>query len=87
MFPDELPDKLPPKRAVDHEMKTEDGKKPICRAAYRLLKPEMDELQVQLAKMLRRGFIEPSKSPYRLQPAFFVKRPMDRYTWYVIGLI
>ena len=49
VFPDELPNKLPPKRAVDHEVKTDDGEKPTSRAAYRLLKLEMDELQVQLA--------------------------------------
>ena len=33
----------------------------------------MDELQVQPAELLRRGFIEPSKSPYGA-PVFFVKR-------------
>ena len=73
VFPDELPNKPPPKRAVDHEVKTEDGEKPTSRAAYRSLKLEMDELQVQLAELLRRGFIEPSKSPCEA-PAFFVKK-------------
>ena len=87
VFPDELPNKLPPKRAVDHEIKTEDREKPTSRAAYRLPKPEMDELQVQLAELLRRDFIEPSKSPYRA-PVFFVKKADGSlYAWYVIGVI
>ena len=43
VFPDELRNKLPPKRAVDHEVKTDDGEKPTPHAAYRLLKLEMDE--------------------------------------------
>ena len=73
MFPDELPNKIPPKRAIDNEVKTDDGEKPTSRAAYRLLKLEMDELQVQLADLLRRGFIEPSKSTGEA-PVFFVKK-------------
>ena len=46
MFPDELPNKLPPKIAVDHDIKTEDGEKPTSRAAYCLPKPKIEELQV-----------------------------------------
>ena len=33
----------------------------------------MDELQKQITEMLKRGFIEPSKSPYGA-PVFFVKK-------------
>ena len=73
MFPDELPNKLPPKRAVDHEIKIEDGENPTSCAAYCLPKPKMDELQVQLAELLRRGFIEPRKSPCGAL-VFFVKK-------------
>ena len=73
VFPDELLNKLPPKRAVDHEIKTEDGEKLTPRAACCLPKPKMDELQVQLAELLRRGFIEPRKSPCRAL-VLFVKK-------------
>ena len=52
---------------------TEEGAVPPSRAAYRLPKPEMDELQAQLTELLRKGFIEPSKSPYGA-PVFFVKK-------------
>ena len=87
VFPDELPNKLLPKRAVDHEVKTDDGEKPTSRAAYRLLKLEMDELQIQLAELLHRGFIEPSKSTCEA-PVFFVKKAaMDCYAWCVIGVV
>jgi len=73
VFPDELPCKLPPERPVDHEIRLEEGSAPPSRPAYRLSRPEMDELQTQLSEMLKRGFIEPSKSPYGA-PVFFVKK-------------
>ena len=73
MFPDELPNELPPKRTVDHEIQVEDGSAPPARPAYRLSKPEMDELQAQITELLRKGFLEPSKSPYGA-PVFFVKK-------------
>ena len=73
LFPDELPNELPPKRPVDHEIQIEDGARPPSRPAYRLPKPEMDELQSQLSELLEKGFIEPSKSPYGA-PVFFVKK-------------
>ena len=73
VFPDKLPDHLPPKRSVDHEINVEQESQPPSRPAYRLSKPELDELQVQLTEMLRCGRIEPSKSPYGA-PVFFVKK-------------
>jgi len=73
VFPDELPCSLPPERTIDHEIKLEEGATPPSRPAYRLSKPEMNELQAQLSEMLNRGFIEPSKSPYGA-PVFFVKK-------------
>ena len=53
IFPDELTCQLPPKRSVDHEIKVEAESKPPSRPAYRLSKPEMDELQKQITEMLR----------------------------------
>ena len=73
LFPDELPDQLPPERTVDHEIKVAEGTAPPSRPAYRLPKPELDELQKQIEELLRRGFLEPSKSPYGA-PVFFVKK-------------
>ena len=55
LFPDELPNEFPPKRPVDHEIQIEDGARPPSRPAYRMPKPEMDELQSQLSELLEKG--------------------------------
>ncbi|KAL0361382.1 UNVERIFIED_CONTAM: Retrovirus-related Pol polyprotein from transposon [Sesamum radiatum] len=64
VMPDELPRKLPPKRAVDHEIELVPGTKPPARAAYRMTQPKLVELRKQLKDMLERGIIKPAKSPY-----------------------
>ena len=73
IFPDELPCQLPPTRSVDHEIKVEAEWKPPSRPAYRLSKPKIDELQKQITEMLKRCFIEASKSLYGA-PVFFCKK-------------
>ena len=50
----------------------EEGSQPPSRPAYRLSKPQIDELQAQL----KHGFIEPSRSPYGA-PVFFVVKKTD----------
>ena len=72
-FPDKLPSELPPRRSVEHEIDLEPGRDPPSRPAIRLSKPHMDELQRQLADLLDRGYIEPSKSPFGA-PVFFVRK-------------
>ena len=42
---DELPKKLPPRRAMDHSIKLEPGKEPPAKAPYRLSGPELEELK------------------------------------------
>ena len=69
-FPEELPDELPPERLVDHEIRLEQDSSPPSRPAYRLPKPEMDELKRQLEQLLVKGFVVPSKSPFGA-PVFF----------------
>ena len=49
------------------------GSSPPSRPPYRLSKPLLDELQVQLTSLLDKGFIEHSKSPYGA-PVFFIKK-------------
>ncbi|KAL0462643.1 UNVERIFIED_CONTAM: RNA-directed DNA polymerase [Sesamum latifolium] len=63
-MPDELPRKLPPKRAVDHKIELVPGTKPPARAPYRMSQPELVELRKQLKDMLESGIIKPAKSPY-----------------------
>ncbi|KAL0355494.1 UNVERIFIED_CONTAM: hypothetical protein Sradi_3996300 [Sesamum radiatum] len=63
-MPHELPRKLPPKRAVDHEIELVPGTKPPARAPYRITQPELVELRKQLKDMLESGIIKLAKSPY-----------------------
>jgi hypothetical protein len=73
VFPDDLPARLPPKRAVDHEIDLVPGSAPPSRPTYRLSPPEMDELKKQLQDLIDHGFIRPSVSPYGA-PVLFVKK-------------
>ena len=69
----ELPQGLPPKRDVVHEIKTEAGCSPPHRAPYRLSPDEMAELQTQLEEYLSKGLIRPSASPYGA-PVLFARK-------------
>ncbi|KAL0293482.1 UNVERIFIED_CONTAM: Transposon Tf2-12 polyprotein [Sesamum radiatum] len=73
VMPDELPRKLPPKRAVDHEIELVPGTKPPARAPYRMTQPELVELRKQLKDMFESGIIKPAKSPYGA-PVLFQKK-------------
>ncbi|KAL0373943.1 UNVERIFIED_CONTAM: Transposon Tf2-12 polyprotein [Sesamum radiatum] len=73
VMPDELLWKLPPERAVDHEIELVSGTKPPARAPYRMTQPELVELRKQLKDMLESGIIKPAKSPYGA-PVLFQKK-------------
>ena len=60
IFPDELPKKLPPKRALDHKIDLVDGAKPPNLPIYRMSDYELKELKKQLDNLLACGFIRPS---------------------------
>ena len=45
--PNELPKKLPPRRAVDHSIELDPGKQPPAKAPYRLSGPEMEETTIK----------------------------------------
>ena len=57
VFPDDLPDGLPPSREVDHPIEVLPGLKPISKPAYRLSHSEAQEVERQLAEYVRKGFI------------------------------
>jgi hypothetical protein len=62
-FPDvfkDLPNDLPPVRAVDHKIDLEPGASPPFRGIYRMSADELDELKRQLQDLLAKGFIRPS---------------------------
>ena len=73
VFPDALPDGLPPSREVDHRIELIPGSTPPSRPTIRLSATELAELKKQLAELEAAGFIRPSKSPFGA-PILFVKK-------------
>ena len=73
VFPEDLPKGLPPKRSVDHKIDLLPDSKPLHYPVYRLTFAEFEALKKQMADLLDKEFIEPSKSPYGC-PVLFVKK-------------
>jgi hypothetical protein len=73
VFPDALPDGLPPSREVDHRIELVPGSSPQSRPTIRLSATELAELKKQLVELEAAGFIRPSKSPFGA-PILFVKK-------------
>jgi hypothetical protein len=69
----ELPDGLPPERAVEHTIPLKPGATPSSRPVYRMSESELQELKSQLDTLISKGFIKPSTSPYGA-PILFVKK-------------
>ena len=76
IFPNDLPAGLPPARPVDYKIELYLGHTPPLRPTYRLSYPEQEELQQQLADLLKKGFIRPSISFYGAL-VFFVHKKED----------
>jgi hypothetical protein len=73
VMPEELPEDLPPRLRVDHAIKVMPGVAPPAKAPYRMSHEELKELKVQLEKLLAKGYIKLSKSPYGA-PVLFVHK-------------
>lgn len=73
VFPNQLPNKLPPRRDIDHRIELQQSSPPTNRGIYRMSPGELDELKAQLKELVDSGFIQPSKSPYGA-PVLFVKK-------------
>ena len=67
------PEGLPPHRPVELHIDLVPGAVPPHRAPYRLGPTELAELKRQLDELLRKGYIQPSCSPYAA-PLFFVPK-------------
>jgi hypothetical protein len=72
VFPEELP-RLPPVREIEVSIETIPGVSPIAQSPYRMTPMKLAELKVQLQKLLDKGFIQPSNSPWEA-PVLFVKK-------------
>lgn len=73
VFPDELPDNLPPERGVNHAIPLLPGASVPASKTYRLSKPQREEMEQQIQTLLKKGWIRPSSSPYG-SPILFVKK-------------
>ena len=63
IFPNELPG-LPPHRDVDFGIELHPGTLTISMIPHRMAPVELQELRVQLQKLLDKGFIRPNTSPW-----------------------
>ncbi|GJV83649.1 hypothetical protein Tco_1523547 [Tanacetum coccineum] len=72
VFPEDLLGLLPT-RQVEFQIDLLPGAALVARSPYRLALSEMHELSDQLQKLLEKGFIRPSSSPWEA-PVLFVKK-------------
>jgi hypothetical protein len=74
VFKTELPEELPPDRGRPHRINLVPGFKIPRPRTFKLSPLESKELQEQLDRLLRLGFIRPSSSPFGA-PVFFADKP------------
>jgi Reverse transcriptase (RNA-dependent DNA polymerase)/RNase H-like domain found in reverse transcriptase/Integrase zinc binding domain/Chromo (CHRromatin Organisation MOdifier) domain/Aspartyl protease len=74
VFEEQNAEKLPPHRPnVDHEIPLIPGAKPVFGPIYNLSETELKVLKDYIDRMLAKGWIRPSKSPFG-SPILFVKK-------------
>ena len=73
IFPNFLPNELPPKWVIDHAIDLISGSESPSHPTYHLSYIEMDELKKQLSDLLSKDFIHPSLSPFGV-PVLFVHK-------------
>lgn len=73
VFPSELPLQLPPHRSYDHHIQLKSTEEPARRQVYRLSCTEKRSLKEEVDKLLKAGFLRPSKSPYGA-PVFLIPK-------------
>jgi hypothetical protein len=56
--------RLPPKRDIDFSINLIPGASLVSKSPYRMCTPEMKELQLHLEKIMKKGYICPSVSPW-----------------------
>jgi hypothetical protein len=73
VFPEELPG-MPPDRDIEFVIELKPGTSPIYKSPYRMATPELAELKEHGKKLLEKGFIHPSSSPWGAPMIFVPKK-------------
>ena len=74
LFPADLPAGLPPSRTYDHAIELEPNHKPPSQPPHRMSPVELKELQRIINDLQKKGFIQPSHSPYGAPVTFARKK-------------
>lgn len=69
---------VPPNKLIQHKIILMENTKPVWRNQYRLGRKEQEELKLQIADLIEKGFIKPSASPFN-SPVLFVKKKDGSY--------
>ena len=71
---DDLPDALPPKRSISHHIDLIPGASFPNNVAYRVTPRENEEIKNQIQKLLDKGLIKESLSPYTVPTVLSLKK-------------
>jgi hypothetical protein len=77
VFPEELPG-MPTNRDIKFVIELKPGTSPIYKTPYRMATLELGELKEHIKKLLEKGFIHPSSSPWRAPVIFVLKKDGTR---------
>jgi hypothetical protein len=87
-FPDVFPEDLPGlllDRAIEFVIEPKSGIAPIYKTPYRMTTPELAELKDHIKKLLEKGVICPSSSPWGAPMVFSRRRMILRgCTWIIV---
>ena len=81
VFPDEIPG-LPPKRDIDFTIELVPREAPISKTPYKMSKPQILELNMQLQELLEKKYIRLSVSPWGAS-ILFVKNKYGTLRLYI----
>jgi hypothetical protein len=68
---------MPPERAIEFKIELQPGTGPISKAPYKMSPLELKELKIQLQRLLDKGYIRPSISPWGCSALFVEKKDKE----------
>jgi hypothetical protein len=85
VFPEELPG-MPPDRDVEFVIDLLPGTAPISKRPYRMSSDQLQELKAQIKKLMGKGFIRASSSPWGAPVIIVVRMMAHRGCVLITGL-